>query len=515
MPKLSNTLFGPVKLMRRRYWPLLMIYFANGLSGFSAIALTFWQKEQLGLSAEQLLTISAWASIPWTTKIVFGQFVDSIKLFGSRRRIYILIGAVFLVLGTLLLAGLAGRHSWVMWIGGEYRIFLLSSLCTVIGFVLQDVTADTMTTEVVDREQLVDGVIIARPKEDVQAELASVQVLARIFIYLSTFMVAGLGGWLASQFEYESIFWCQLLIPLVSISGAMIVRLNPVPENEIKPLNPLILGGGVAFAFFSILIGMQDWEYGQELVFVVSGVLLCTLLGMLIKTLPKEVHKPLAFSLLAIFLYRCSPPVGPGLSWWSIDVLGFDEIFFGVLAQIGAFTGMAVLWLLSDFITRQALKKTMLIIIVIETCLFLPDLMLYHGIHEQLGVDARTIALFDSAAVSPLNNVAMVLMLSLIAFHAPAGNRGTWFALAASFMNLALTAAQLVSKYLNKLFPVSREVLNEAGGVEVAANYEMLGILLISCMAWTFLVPILAVGFLIRDSKPKETQSSSIQTATS
>ncbi len=501
MSSIPQTLFGPVKLMRRRYWPLLMIYFANGLSGFSAIALTFWQKEQLGLSAEQLLAISAWASIPWTTKIVFGQFVDSIKLCGSRRRIYILIGAVFLVLGTVLLAGLAGRHSWVMWIGGEYRIFLLSSLCTVIGFVLQDVTADTMTTEVVDREYVVDGVSYVRPEKEVQSELASVQVLARIFIYLSTFMVAGLGGWLASKFEYENIFWLQLLIPLVSISGAMLVRLNPVPENEIKPLNPVILGGGIAFALFSVAIGFQEWKYGQELVFVVSGCLLCSLMVLLIRTLPRDTQRPLIFSLLAIFLYRCSPPVGPGLNWWSIDVLGFDEIFFGVLAQIGAFTAIAVLWLLSDLITRQALRKTMLIVIVVETCLFIPDIILYNGIHESLGVDARTIALFDSAAISPLNNIAMVLMLSLIAFHAPAGNRGTWFALAASFMNLALTAAQLISKYFNQWFPVSREVLNEAGEIIVASDYSQLGILIALCMAWTFIVPFLAVSLLIREPR--------------
>lgn len=495
---MSLTLVGPIKNMRRRYLPLLMIYFAYGFAGFSAIAVTFWQKEELGLSAEQLLAIAAWASFPWTTKIVFGQFVDCIRLFGSRRKVYIFIGASFLVFGTVIQAGLAGRHSWIMWLGDEYTIWLLASLLTVIGFVIQDVTADTMTTEVVDREEVVDGVVRARPEEDIRAELAMVQVYARIAIYLAMFSVAGLGGWLAQHFEPETVFWLQLIVPIISISGAMLVRLNPIVEAEIKPLNPIIFGGGVAFAVFSIVIGLFQLPYAQEIVFLVSAILLTGLMAMLIRQLPVQTQKTLAFTLLAIFLYRCSPSVGPGLNWWMIDELGFDKIFFGVLAQIGAFTGLLALWLLSDLITRQALKKAMLVVIVIETCLFLPDLALYYGVHEQLGVEARAVALFDTAALSPLSNIAMVLMLSLIAFYAPAGSRGTWFALAASFMNLALTAADMISKYLNKAFVVTRQVLDESGAVVTAADYSMLGTLILICMVWTFVVPMLSVGLLIK-----------------
>lgn len=495
------TLTAPIKNMRRRYWPLLMIYFAYGLAGFSAIAVTFWQKEELGLSAQQLLAIAAWASFPWTTKIVFGQFVDCIKLFGSRRKVYIYVGACFLVLGTITQAGLAGRHDWIMWLGNEYGIWLLSSLLTVIGYVIQDVTADTMTTEVVDRDEVVDGVVRPRAEADIKAELAMVQVYARIAIYLAIFMVAGLGGVLAEKLDYETVFWIQLLIPLISISGASLVQLNPIDEKEIKPINPIILGGGLAFAVFSVVIGILQLPFGQEMVFVVSALLLSGLMAMLIRQLPAKEQKTLTFTLLAIFLYRCSPSVGPGLNWWMIDELGFDKIFFGVLAQIGAFTGLLSLWLLSDLITRQALKKAMLIVIVIETLLFLPDLILYHGIHEQLGLEARTVALFDTAALSPLSNIAMVLMLSIIAFYAPAGSRGTWFALAASFMNLALTAADMISKYLNKAFVVTRQVLDEAGAVITAADYSQLGMLILVCMLWTFIVPMLSVGLLIREKR--------------
>jgi hypothetical protein len=92
-------------------------------------------------------------------------------------------------------------------------------------------------------------------------------------------------------------------------------------------------------------------------------------------------------------------------------------------------------------------------------------------------------------------------MLALIAYHAPQGNRGTWFALSASFMNLALTAAEMISKYFNKWFVVSREVLDASGQVVQAADYSQLGTLLLLCMSWTFLIPLCAVSFLIKEPK--------------
>ena len=73
-----------------------------------------------------------------------------------------------------------------------------------------------------------------------------------------------------------------------------------------------------------------------------------------------------------------------------------------------------------------------------------------------LGIGARQIAILDTAVQSPLINLSMIPMLTLIAIYAPAGHRATWFALMASLMNLALVAGQLLTKYLNMLFVVNR-----------------------------------------------------------
>jgi hypothetical protein len=38
-----------------------------------------------------LPAIGVWLSLPWTVKMVFGELVDSVPIFGSQRRSYILI----------------------------------------------------------------------------------------------------------------------------------------------------------------------------------------------------------------------------------------------------------------------------------------------------------------------------------------------------------------------------------------------------------------------------------------
>lgn len=68
----------------------------------------------------------------------------------------------------------------------------------------------------------------------------------------------------------------------------------------------------------------------------------------------------------------------------------------------------------------------------------------------------------------------------------------------ASFTNLALSLAQLGTKYLNEFFTVSREVKDAASGtVTVPADYSELGILLISATVITFVLPIAAVALVL------------------
>ena len=65
-------------------------------------------------------------------------------------------------------------------------------------------------------------------------------------------------------------------------------------------------------------------------------------------------------------------------------------------------------------------------------------------------MDARFIVLVNTALESPLGQIAMIPMLAWIANSAPQNLKATYFAIMASFTNLALSASQLGTKYLNQ-----------------------------------------------------------------
>jgi hypothetical protein len=128
---------------------------------------------------------------------------------------------------------------------------------------------------------------------------------------------------------------------------------------------------------------------------------------------------------------------------------------------------------------------------------------MYYGLHEWTAahtggvVDAHFIALVDTAIESPLGQVAMIPMLAWIANSAPAKLKATFFAVMASFTNLALSASTLGTKYVNQFYTVTREVSDrDTGAVTVPADYSELGWLMIMVAVLTLLLPLAAIGLV-------------------
>ena len=486
-----NIIMTPIRALRMRYVPLLLIYFAYGASGFVGIAESFWVKEQLTLSAEDLVALGVWLLVPWTIKMIFGQLVDSVKILGSNRKIYVYIGASLMACGTILLVGLAGEAPWLSAYPKE-SVYVFASVISMVGFVMQDVVADTMSTEVVDKSQ---------SKEDINKELAMIQVLARLSLGFAIFIMGWVGGELSALYSYETIFTMSLFIPIISILGVSFVRLN---EVETTPLNKQIFFGGLLFAVFIVFIGYNDIPYSQEIVFVISLSVVLYFLSTIINDLDDDTIKHIKMAMIIIFVYRAMPSVGPGVQWWQIDVLDFDKAFFAKLSLIGGGLALVGMWISAKYIVNQSIGKVLIWLTVIGTILSMPILAMYYDIHTMLGLDARTVALVDAALISPFDYIAGVLMLTLVAIYAPEGKKGTWFALMASLMNLAMSAGRLLTKYLNQMFVVTREIKEEIKGEEVVttvANYSELGSLLWIVIVVGFVVPIVTI--LIYDPKEK------------
>jgi hypothetical protein len=476
LDKLRGALVTPVRAMRLRYLPLLMIYYAYGALGLVSIAQAFWVKEALTFTPAQLAAIAVWLTLPWTIKMVFGQLADSVPILGSQRRAYVFIGAGLVASGMVILAGAAGGR---ITFASKNWLYVTAQLLIVAGVVLQDVIADAMTTEVVNRVRP-DGT--PKPKLELERELGLVQVLGRLALWSGILTVSGLSGWLAQIYSYETVFLLGLAAPAVSVTGAILVRLE---SSERKPIDWRILGGGLLFGAAVLAIGLGGLPLGQELVFVVSLTVIGLMLYRIAEHVDEALRKRILYAAIVIFLYRSAPGVGEGYRWFTIDVLGFDEAFYGTLAQIGAALSLAGAWLFSDVITRQPIAKVLLWLTIIGTVLSLPNIALTLRLDQwtdaHFGFGARTIALIDTTTESPFAELSMIPALTLVAINAPAGRRATWFALMASLMNVALVAGQLQTKYLNYLFEVGR------------GSYANLPALTIAAVTIGFIVPLAGI----------------------
>lgn len=257
--------------------------------------------------------------------------------------------------------------------------------------------------------------------------------------------------------------------------------------------------GGGAFVALSLSVGLSEVEQAQELVFAGSMIIILLLMRQLIKSLTPQQARALIGTAIIIFVYRATPLNGAAATWFEIDALGFDQQFLSVLSLISSLLTLFGMVLLRPLIANNTIAWIITFLALTEALLSLPNIGLYYGLHNWTApltgglVDARFIALVDTAVESPLGQVAMIPMLAWIARNAPNNLKATFFAVMASFTNLALSASSLGTKYLNQVFVVTREVTDASGQITTPADYSNLGALLITVAVLKLAVPLVTI----------------------
>ena len=506
----TDDFLGIFREMRLSYLPPLMVYLAAGVSGFTGIIESFFVKEQLGLSAAFLASLGFWAGIPWALKMPVGHLVD---LFWPRKSFFVYFGALLMAAGLLIMVGLTGCKEWMAGFLPLDVWYVVSSLVAPIGFVFQDVVADAMTVEAVPRHDE-NGAPI--PEKDLQRMHVTMQTLGRIAIVGGSALVAGLGGWLAQTLSYLVMYEVSLLIPVISVAGVTLGDVNLMRRRrryrrsgfaepdirrmlhaempELKP-NWTILVGSAAFVAASLFLGLSQFAAKMETIFGVSLLIIGYLIRQLLRDMAPEKRREIVGIAVIVFVFRAMPGAGAGAGWWQIDVLGFDEAFFGTLRQISSILAILGMFALRGWMSRRPIPYLVVFLSLYGTVMTMPFVGMYYGLHEWtervFGFGAHAIALVDTMADSPLGQVAMVPMLAWIAREAPENQKATYFAVMAAFTNLALSAASLGTSYMNRIFIVER------------GSYGELGRLMITVSLVGLVVPIATVLIVNRWSRPR------------
>jgi len=513
---------------RLSYLPPLMVYVAYGVSGLTAIVGTFFVKDYLGLSAEFIAALAFWAGIPWALKMPLGHLVD---LIWRHKAGLVYLGACLTAASLLIMVGLLAEPVALRAFMPVEAWFVLSVLLAPVGYVLQDVVADAMTVEAVpqlDRDGQPFSAADRRLMHTTMQTLGRVAIIGgTVFVaLLNVFMFAGVEALDEAQklAIYIRIYELALVIPVISVAGVLLSSI--LKRRELRRLrghgidtakamgmvhgeatrtapNWWILGGSLVFVVFTVTMGLGEIPYNQEIIFTGSMLILLFLISRLLQELEPAARNVLLGTAIIIFIYRAMPTPGAGQTWWMIDELGFDQQFLSVLSLISSALALFGMFIFRRFMAEKSIAYIVVFLTIISTLLTFPIIGMYYGLHEWTAahtggvVDAHFIALVDTAIESPLGQVAMIPMLAWIANSAPAKLKATFFAVMASFTNLALSASTLGTKYVNQVYTVSREVTDpDSGAVTVPADYSELGWLMILVAALTFLLPLAAIALV-------------------
>jgi len=506
-----------------------MVYLAAGISGLTGIAGTFFIKEYLGLSAAFLAALGFWMGIPWALKMPVGHLVD---LIWRWKAWLVYLGAAMIAASLLIMVGLIEHTAAMRALMPVAHWFVLSALLAPTGYMVQDAVADAMTVEAVPR---VDAE--GRPYGADARKLmhTTMQTLGRVAIIGGGILVAlanvvlfqGADSLPQAQKAvlYAEIYKLALIIPVVSLAGialaallqrrqrarlarqgyaeAEIGRMLEVHGEEKTEPNWWVLGGSLVFVVVTLSVGLSDQPFAKEIIFAGSLGIVLFLLWRLARELEPAAREVLVATALVLFVFRAMPGPGAGSTWWMIDKLHFSGAFLSELSLIASVLTLAGMFIFRRYMAEKSISQIIVMLTFAGTALGLPIIGMFYGLHQWTAahtggvVNAHFIALVDTALESPLGQIAMIPMLAWIANSAPPQLKATYFAVMASFANLALSAAQLGTEYLNRIFIVTREVKNHAtGAVLVPENYHELGALLISASLIGLLLPLIAVGIV-------------------
>ncbi len=531
---LDKNIYELGREMRWSYLPPLMVYMAAGISGLTAIVGTFFVKEYLGLSAAFMAALGFWANIPWALKMPMGHLVD---LIWRWKAILVYVGALLIAISLLIMIGLLADRAAMVAVMPAGAWFVLSTLLAPVGYVIQDTVADGMTVEAVphfdDNGEPVDAAKL-------KLMHTTMQTLGRVAIIGGSVLVAVINVYMFDEVEslseadkaqvYLDIYAMALIIPLISIAGVLFASFIKRRDIRYKLARGMsreevdrqmhagiekttpnwwILGGSLLFVIFTLGMGFSGYSYNQEIIFVGSFAIITFLIVKLTRELDERARRTLIGTAIIIFVFRAVPLQGAGLTWWMIDDLKFDQHFLSVLSLIGGVLTLFGMFIFRRFMAERSIAYVIGMLTIAGTLLTLPFLGMFYGMHLWTAsltggvVDARFIALVNTALESPLGQIAMIPMLAWIANSAPKNLKATFFAVMASFTNLALSLSNLGTKYLNQIYVVTREVKDPlTQEIQVAADYSQLGDLIWATIIIGLVLPIAAI-VIVRYSRLK------------
>lgn len=352
---------------------ILIVYFVQGILGLARLAVSFFLKDELGLSPAQVAALMGIAALPWVVKPLFGFLSDGLPLFGYKRRPY------------LILSGLLGTAAWL-------------SLATVVDTAWMATSAILVSSlSVAISDVIVDSLVVERARHESLSNSGSLQSLTWGASAVGGLITAYLSGWLLAHVSTQTVFAITATFPLIVSAVAWLIAEESVSSrldtstvvNQVKQLRSAIT--------------------------------------------QKAIWLPTAF----IFLWQATPSADSAFFFFTTNELGFEPEFLGRVRLVTSLASLVGIWLFQRFLKNISFRWLMGWTTVISSLLGMTTLILVTHTNRALGIDDHWFSLGDSLILTVMGQIAFMPVLVLSARLCPEGVEATLFALLMSVWNLA------------------------------------------------------------------------------
>ncbi len=360
---------------------ILLVYFVQGVLGLARLAVSFFLKDDLGLSPAETSALLGIVALPWMVKPLFGFISDGLPIFGYRRRPY------------LILSGLLGTLSWLL-------------LATVVTRPWQAIAAISLgSLSVAFSDVIADSLVVERARQESQGDAGSLQSIAWAASAIGGLITAYLSGFLLEIFSSRSIFLITASFPLIVSGVAWLISEQPTGNRE-------ACGNRNRPDFSGVT------QQIQQLKAAISQ---------------KSIWLPTAF----IFLWQATPTADSAFFYFTTNELGFQPEFLGRVRLVTSLASLVGIWLFQRFFKAVPFRKIFLWTTILSAVLGMSALLLVTHANRAIGIDDHWFSLGDSLILTVMGQLAFMPVLVLAARLCPSGVEATLFAVLMSVSNIA------------------------------------------------------------------------------
>ncbi|MEL7035980.1 MAG: folate/biopterin family MFS transporter [Cyanobacteria bacterium J06592_8] len=367
----KNILFG--KKLTPELAAILLVYFVQGILGLAQLAVSFFLKDDLGMSPAQVSAMLGIVVLPWIIKPVFGFISDGFPLLGYHRRPY------------LIFAGFLGIIAWI-------------GMGTVVESPWTATLAITLSSlSVAISDVIVDSLVVERARQESLGDVGSLQSLCWGTRAVGGLITAYLSGFLLEILTIKTIFLITASFPFLICIAAGLIREKYV--SDAPDLDKL------------------KQQFSQ-----------------LRQTLrQKSIWLPMAF----IFIWQATPTADSAFFYFTTNELGFQPEFLGRVRLVTSIASLLGVFLFQRFLKTVPFRKIFIGSTILSSVLGMTTLLLVTHANRAIGIDDHWFSLGESLILTVMGQITFMPVLVLVTRLCPPGIEATVFASLISVNNLA------------------------------------------------------------------------------